>query len=113
MVNRRAKALSQLVQAGKHMVIRVAAVVVAAGRGTRSGLDFPKQYKVMGGEPMVRATLRAFATHPAVDRVVPVIHPEDSARFAAASDGLRLGPAVHGAATRQGSVRAGLAALER
>jgi 2-C-methyl-D-erythritol 4-phosphate cytidylyltransferase/2-C-methyl-D-erythritol 2,4-cyclodiphosphate synthase len=94
------------------MTIRVAAVVVAAGRGTRSGLDYPKQYKDMGGEPMVRASLRAFAAHPAVDRVVPVIHPEDAARFAAAAAGLRLSPAVDGAATRQGSVRAGLAALE-
>ena len=42
------------------MAIRVAAVVVAAGRGTRTGLDYPKQYKVMGGAPMVRASLRVF-----------------------------------------------------
>jgi 2-C-methyl-D-erythritol 4-phosphate cytidylyltransferase/2-C-methyl-D-erythritol 2,4-cyclodiphosphate synthase len=93
------------------MALRVAAVVVAAGRGTRSGLDYPKQYKVMGGRPMVHASLRAFAEHPAVDIVVPVIHPEDAARFAAATAGLVLAPPVHGAATRQGSVRAGLAAL--
>jgi 2-C-methyl-D-erythritol 4-phosphate cytidylyltransferase / 2-C-methyl-D-erythritol 2,4-cyclodiphosphate synthase len=95
------------------MGIRVAAVVVAAGRGTRSGLDYPKQYKVMGGRPMVHASLRAFAEHPAVDVVVPVIHPDDDARFAAAAQGLRLAAPVHGAATRQGSVRAGLRALAR
>jgi 2-C-methyl-D-erythritol 4-phosphate cytidylyltransferase/2-C-methyl-D-erythritol 2,4-cyclodiphosphate synthase len=93
------------------MGIGVAAVVVAAGRGTRSGLDYPKQYKLMGGRPMVHASLRAFAEHPSVDRVVPVIHPDDTARFAAAADGLRLAPPVRGAATRQGSVRAGLEAL--
>ena len=40
------------------MAFRVAAVVVAAGRGTRAGLDYPKQYKMMGGTPMVRASLR-------------------------------------------------------
>src|SRR5581483_8393434 len=88
-------------------------VVVAAGRGTRSGLDYPKQYKMMGSRPMVHASLRAFAEHPAVDVVVPVIHPDDGARFAAAAAGLRLAAPVFGAATRQGSVRAGLAALER
>ena len=95
------------------MSIRVAAVVVAAGRGTRSGLDYPKQYKVMGGRPMLHASLRAFADHPQVDVVVPVIHPEDGERFAAATAGLRLAAPVHGAAARQGSVRAGLEALAR
>jgi 2-C-methyl-D-erythritol 4-phosphate cytidylyltransferase/2-C-methyl-D-erythritol 2,4-cyclodiphosphate synthase len=93
------------------MGIRVAAVVVAAGRGTRAGLDYPKQYKVMGGSPMVRESLRAFAGHPEVDLVLPVIHPDDAARFAAATEGLALAEPVPGAATRQGSVRAGLEAL--
>src|SRR5882757_6685167 len=93
------------------MAIRVEAVVVAAGRGTRSGLDYPKQYKVMGGTPMVRASLRAFTEHPDVDLVLPVIHPDDSERFAAAAEGLRVASPVAGAATRQGSVRAGLEAL--
>jgi 2-C-methyl-D-erythritol 4-phosphate cytidylyltransferase / 2-C-methyl-D-erythritol 2,4-cyclodiphosphate synthase len=93
------------------MAIRVAAVVVAAGRGTRAGLDYPKQYKVMGGSPMVRESLRVFASHPEVDLVLPVIHPDDTARFAAAAEGLSLAEPVPGAATRQGSVRAGLEAL--
>ena len=95
------------------MAIRVAAVVVAAGRGTRSGLDYPKQYKVMGGSPMVRASLRVFTTHPQVHVVLPVIHPDDGARFAAAAEGLELATPVPGAATRQGSVRAGLEALAK
>src|SRR5947209_2761847 len=89
----------------------VAAIVVAAGRGTRAGLDYPKQYKLMGGRPMVRASLLAFAEHPQIDLVVPVIHPDDAARFAAATEGLRLAQPVRGATTRQGSVRAGLEAL--
>jgi 2-C-methyl-D-erythritol 4-phosphate cytidylyltransferase/2-C-methyl-D-erythritol 2,4-cyclodiphosphate synthase len=93
------------------MAIRVAAVVVAAGRGTRTGLDYPKQYKVMGGSPMVRECLRVFTGHAEVDYVLPVIHPDDTARFAAAAEGLSVGQPVAGAATRQGSVRAGLEAL--
>src|SRR5882757_784450 len=95
------------------MAIRVAAVVVAAGRGTRTGLDYPKQYKVMGGSPMVRESLRVFTTHPHVDIVLPVIHPDDGAHFAAAAEGLDLAKPVQGAATRQGSVRAGLEALAK
>lgn len=93
------------------MAIRVAAVVVAAGRGTRAGLVYPKQYKVMGGTPMVRESLRVFASHPEVYLVLPVIHPDDTARFAAAAEGLDLAKPVSGAETRQGSVRAGLEAL--
>src|SRR2546421_2463725 len=93
------------------MDIRVAAVVVAAGRGTRAGLDYPKQYKVMGGAPMLRESLRLFAVHPEVDLVLPVIHPDDTARFAAAAEGLGVARPVAGATTRQGSVHAGLEAL--
>jgi len=93
------------------MAIRVAAVVVAAGRGTRTGLDYPKQYKVMGGRPMVRVSLEVFTSHPEVDVVLAVIHPDDMTRFAAAANGLNLAMPVSGGATRQASVRAGLEAL--
>src|SRR5205085_8660492 len=48
-----------------------------------------------------------------VDLVQPVIHADDAARFAAATAGLGLAAPVSGAATRQGSVRAGLEALQR
>src|SRR5262245_3140387 len=95
------------------MAIRVAAVVVAAGRGTRAGLDYPKQYKVMGGTPMVRESLCVFTRHPEVDLVLPVIHADDRERFAAAAEGLTLAEPVVGAETRQGSVRAGLEALAK
>lgn len=94
------------------MAIRVAAVVVAGGRGSRTGLDYPKQYKELNGVPIVRDSLQAFAAHPEVDLVLPVIHPDDAARFAAASNGLTIAQPVFGGATRQGSVRAGLEALK-
>ena len=95
------------------MAIRVAAVVVAAGRGTRTGMPYPKQYRSLKGAPLVRDSLRLFASHPEVDLVQPVIHPDDTARFKAASEGLAIAKPVAGGATRQGSVRAGLEALER
>src|SRR5947209_6280095 len=93
------------------MAVRVAAVVVAAGRGTRARLDYPKQYKLMGDAPMVRESLRVFTAHPEVDLVLAVIHPDDTARFASAAEGLDVATPVTGGATRQGSVRAGLESL--
>jgi 2-C-methyl-D-erythritol 4-phosphate cytidylyltransferase/2-C-methyl-D-erythritol 2,4-cyclodiphosphate synthase len=94
------------------MAIRVAAVIVAAGRGTRTGMAYPKQYRTLNGAPIVRDSLRAFAAHPEIDLVQPVIHADDAARFTAATAGLDLAQPVLGGATRQGSVRAGLEALE-
>ncbi len=89
----------------------VAAVVVAAGRGTRVGAGLPKQYRSLGGQPVVRHALEIFAKHPQISAVQPVIHADDASRFKAASDGLALRPIVFGGATRQASVRAGLEAL--
>jgi 2-C-methyl-D-erythritol 4-phosphate cytidylyltransferase/2-C-methyl-D-erythritol 2,4-cyclodiphosphate synthase len=93
------------------MAVSVAAVVVAAGRGRRAGMSLPKQYQFLAGHPMVRASLSVLAGHARVEVVQPVIHPDDSERFAAAAAGLRLLPAVFGGATRQASVRAGLEAV--
>jgi 2-C-methyl-D-erythritol 4-phosphate cytidylyltransferase / 2-C-methyl-D-erythritol 2,4-cyclodiphosphate synthase len=90
----------------------VAAVIVAGGRGERAGGSITKQYRDIAGEPMIRATLRAFLTHGSVALVQPVIGDTDAATFRAATAGLeRLSPPVPGGATRQASVRAGLEAL--
>ena len=94
------------------MPAKVAAVIVAAGRGYRAGGGMPKQYRALAGEPVIRPTLAAFLGHPQIDAVPPVIHPDDEAIFRAATAGLqRLLPPVPGGATRQASVRAGLEAL--
>src|SRR5689334_13226544 len=94
------------------MTETVAAVVVAAGRGERAGASIPKQYRLVGGEPMIRASLRAFLAHPDVDFVQPVINPNDEDSYRHATSGLPnlLSPAT-GGATRQASVRAGVEAL--
>jgi 2-C-methyl-D-erythritol 4-phosphate cytidylyltransferase / 2-C-methyl-D-erythritol 2,4-cyclodiphosphate synthase len=94
------------------MPAKVAAVIVAAGRGYRAGGDLPKQYRALAGEPVIRPTLAVFLGHPQIAAVQPVIHPDDAAIFRAATAGLeRLLPPVAGGATRQASVRAGLEAL--
>jgi 2-C-methyl-D-erythritol 4-phosphate cytidylyltransferase/2-C-methyl-D-erythritol 2,4-cyclodiphosphate synthase len=89
----------------------VAAVVVAAGRGLRAGGGLPKQYRRILNEAVIRPSLATFAGHSGIAAVQPVIHAEDAALFSAAVAGLELLPPVNGAATRQGSVRAGLEAL--
>lgn len=89
----------------------VAAVVVAAGRGLRAGGGVPKQYRGLGGRPVIRLALETLTRHPGIALVQPVIHPEDAPLFADAANGLDVLSPVYGAATRQGSVRAGLEAL--
>ncbi|MGU3493180.1 bifunctional 2-C-methyl-D-erythritol 4-phosphate cytidylyltransferase/2-C-methyl-D-erythritol 2,4-cyclodiphosphate synthase [Xanthobacteraceae bacterium A53D] len=89
-----------------------AVLIVAAGRGLRAGGAVPKQYHTLGGESVLRRTLRSFASHPHITAIQVVIHPDDAPLYEAAAagiDGIR--PAVSGGATRQQSVRAGLEAL--
>jgi 2-C-methyl-D-erythritol 4-phosphate cytidylyltransferase/2-C-methyl-D-erythritol 2,4-cyclodiphosphate synthase len=71
----------------------------------------PKQYRELAGEPVIRSSLSLFAWHGQVGAVQAVIHPDDRATYDAAAMGLRVRPPVHGGATRQASVRAGLQAL--
>jgi len=87
------------------------ALIVAAGRGVRAGGGLPKQYRALGGEPVLSRTLRAFLRHGRIDRVMCVIHPDDLALYAAATHGLPLAQPALGRATRQGSVLAGLEAI--
>lgn len=91
-----------------------AAIIVAAGRGTRvAGASVPKQYQTLGGVPVLRRTLDAFLAHERIDHVLTVIHPDDSDRYASiASQHSKLMKPVEGGATRQRSVLNGLAALD-
>jgi 2-C-methyl-D-erythritol 4-phosphate cytidylyltransferase len=89
--------------------------VVAAGRGARAaqGTATPKQYRPIGGVPMLARALRPFAAHPRVGPVVVVLPAED----AAAPPGWLVDAVpqrlvvVAGGATRQESVANGLRAL--
>ena len=90
---------------------QVAAVVVAAGQGVRAGGDLPKQFKRIGGEPLLRRSLLSFLDAPNVGLVQPVIRPEDADLVRAATAGLNILPPVPGGPARQASVRAGLEAL--
>jgi 2-C-methyl-D-erythritol 4-phosphate cytidylyltransferase / 2-C-methyl-D-erythritol 2,4-cyclodiphosphate synthase len=85
-----------------------AAVIVAAGRGSRMGGDLPKQWRLLAGRPVVAHAIDAFR-RAGIGRLVLVIHPEDRGRAEAlAAPDVVL---CHGAEARDASVRAGLAAL--
>ncbi|MSO97370.1 MAG: bifunctional 2-C-methyl-D-erythritol 4-phosphate cytidylyltransferase/2-C-methyl-D-erythritol 2,4-cyclodiphosphate synthase [Rhodospirillaceae bacterium] len=86
-------------------------IVVAAGRGQRFGSHNPKQYAHLAGKPVLRWSLEAFAGHPRIRRVLPVIHPDDRDEFLAGNSGLTLMDPVSGGTTRQESVLRGLDAL--
>jgi 2-C-methyl-D-erythritol 4-phosphate cytidylyltransferase/2-C-methyl-D-erythritol 2,4-cyclodiphosphate synthase len=87
----------------------VAAVIVAAGRGTRAGGGVPKQWRMLGGKSVAARTLDAFRSHQSIDRVILVVHPDDiGADYLPA---VLPNDIVTGGATRTESVRAGLEAL--
>jgi len=88
-----------------------AAIVVAAGRGSRMGGPIPKQYRELDGIPVIRHTLVAFLRHPQINFLQVVIHPNDRELYAKATEGLDLPPPVIGGATRQESVRFGLESI--
>ena len=90
---------------------KTAAVLVAAGTGTRFtgtrfGADLPKQFQLIAGQAVLRHAAISLAA--AVDLLQPV---GDAAGIEAALDGIPHLPVVPGGDTRQGSVRAGLDAL--
>ena len=90
-----------------------AALIVAAGRGSRAGGPVPKQYACLANRTVLSWTLAAFQKIDAVEHIVVVIHPDDAARYEAAvlGDRRKLLSAAAGGATRQLSVLAGLEAL--
>tara|TARA_R110002094_G_scaffold157299_4_gene143703 strand:+ start:1420 stop:2562 length:1143 start_codon:yes stop_codon:yes gene_type:complete len=84
-----------------------AAIIVAGGKGSRSGRAAPKQYERLLGRQVLDWSIEAFRAHPGVGRIV-VVTPADSA-----PDEWGKGVvSVTGGATRTQSVRNGLAALD-
>ena len=94
----------------------IAALIVAAGRGTRlAGQDDarPKQYLELCGEPVLFRSVMSFARHADVDTVLAVIGEDDRPHYDAMPSDItgKVLPPVTGGATRQLSVLKGLEAL--
>jgi 2-C-methyl-D-erythritol 4-phosphate cytidylyltransferase/2-C-methyl-D-erythritol 2,4-cyclodiphosphate synthase len=92
--------------------MRVVAIVAAGGRGARLGAGVPKQLLTIGGESILRRSVRLFAEHERVDEVVVVLPPDLAADVPAdlAVPGKPL-IVVAGGARRQDSVRNGFDAV--
>ncbi len=94
--------------------MRITALIVAAGRGSRAGEGLPKQYRSIGGRPVLARTLEVFLNHPQVAGVVTAIHPDDLELYRSATAGLtspKMLPPAFGGDSRQESVLNGLRAL--
>jgi 2-C-methyl-D-erythritol 4-phosphate cytidylyltransferase/2-C-methyl-D-erythritol 2,4-cyclodiphosphate synthase len=103
--------------------VTAAALIVAAGRGARAARNgfapnqqgfAPKQYALLAGRPVLAHAVAAFDACPAVRTITVVIHADDRHLYDAAVHGCsaRLTQPVVGGATRQESVRLGLASLQ-
>jgi 2-C-methyl-D-erythritol 4-phosphate cytidylyltransferase len=87
------------------------AILVAAGRGERLGLDRPKAFAKLGDEPLLAEPLRRLEACPWVDGIVLVAPPgwEEPAILVAEEEGCgKVHACVTGGETRSDSVRAGL-----
>lgn len=91
---------------GDGAAMRVAAILVAAGSGSRFGAEVAKQFVPLAGKFVIRHAAEALAAH--VDLLQPV---GDAAAIATSLAGLQHLAVVAGGTTRQDSVRAGLEAL--
>jgi 2-C-methyl-D-erythritol 4-phosphate cytidylyltransferase/2-C-methyl-D-erythritol 2,4-cyclodiphosphate synthase len=86
-----------------------AAILVAAGQGSRAGSAVPKQFARLAGKPMLAHSYAALSSHPAIDHVVVVI---GEGQEKALREALGEVAFVIGGATRRESVAYGLAAID-
>jgi 2-C-methyl-D-erythritol 4-phosphate cytidylyltransferase len=92
--------------------VSVWAILVAAGRGERLGLDQPKAFAKLGEDPLLAEPLRRLDGSDWVDGIVLVAPPgweEPSILLAEELACSKVHSCVAGGETRTGSVRAGLA----
>jgi 2-C-methyl-D-erythritol 4-phosphate cytidylyltransferase len=88
------------------------AVIVAAGRGDRPGLDRPKAFAKLNGRPLLAESLERLEASEWVDSIVVAAPPDWEEPVILLAEELGCGKvvaAVPGGETRAASVRAGLA----
>jgi 2-C-methyl-D-erythritol 4-phosphate cytidylyltransferase/2-C-methyl-D-erythritol 2,4-cyclodiphosphate synthase len=90
----------------------IAALIVAAGQGVRSGGGLPKQYRKVAGKAVLAHAIDALAGHPAIGSVQIVIGNGQGDLYAEAIGSRPLPVPVIGGATRRDSVIAGLEAID-
>ena len=90
----------------------VTALIVAAGKGERLGGGVPKQYRLLGGKPVLRRAVEALIRNPGIQSARVVIGEGQHDLAAAALAGIDVGELIEGGAERADSVRAGLAEIQ-
>lgn len=99
---------------GGHPRPRTAAVILAAGNGTRCGADMPKQYRKIAGIPVLIRSVLAFEECPSIDDLIVVVRAEDREYVKALLAEYRLTKLrsiVAGGNTRQESALRGFSAI--
>jgi 2-C-methyl-D-erythritol 4-phosphate cytidylyltransferase / 2-C-methyl-D-erythritol 2,4-cyclodiphosphate synthase len=87
-------------------------IILASGKGARAGGNVPKQYRTIAGKPVLSYSLKAFAEHFGIERIILVVNKQDESFWKpiinGAGDKIQV---VYGGATRQISVANALEAL--
>lgn len=91
----------------------VAAIIVAAGRGTRMGAEIPKQYMSIAGKTILETTLYKFEKSNEVDEIILIVGKDDLeyVRSEIASDYEKITKVKAGGSTRTESVYEGIKAV--
>src|SRR5437868_3112342 len=84
----------------------------SAVTGSRMGGEVPKQFRLIGGKPVLRWAVESLIRHPAVRTARVVVGQGQQERAATALEGLDVGQLINGGAERADSVRAGLAQVK-
>lgn len=84
------------------------AVVLAGGRGTRVGAGRNKVLIDVAQRPVIEWSIRAFATHPSIDRTILVAHAEDHSALEQIAARYRAVSTILGGQERADSERAAL-----
>ncbi|WP_327754801.1 bifunctional 2-C-methyl-D-erythritol 4-phosphate cytidylyltransferase/2-C-methyl-D-erythritol 2,4-cyclodiphosphate synthase [Sphingobium sp. SJ10-10] len=90
------------------MTKKTVALLVAAGQGSRAGGDIPKQFRLIGGKPVLTHAFDALARHPVIDSIILVVGAGQEADARTALGERPVAAIIQGADSRRGSVRAGL-----
>jgi len=92
--------------------VKTGAIVVSAGSGSRAGGDEPKQYRHLGGKPVLVWSVQAMLQRNEIAAVVVCVRPGGVAQARAILPNSARVVVVEGGKTRTDSVRAGLRALQ-
>lgn len=93
-----------------------AALILAGGKGSRMGLDLPKQFLPLAGKTVLEHTIERFENHPAIHSIVIVSHHdylEKTEKIVSLGEHHKVRAVIAGGALRQDSSRLGIASLKQ